>query len=80
MRKGAVIPNECIQVKICIDDTKRRMSGNQNRLTHSAVCQGNENLANEEENNSTHIIFSDSSKQSIAIPESNVAIRSYPLG
>ena len=73
IRKGALIPNDCIEVKICTDDKKRRMSGNKNRLSPSAVCQENENLSNEEGNNSTHIIDSDSSKGNIAIPESNVA-------
>ncbi|EOY07556.1 Uncharacterized protein TCM_021962 isoform 1 [Theobroma cacao] len=73
-RKGAVIPNNCVQVKICVNDTKRRMSGNKNQLSRSAVFQGNENLANEEENNSTHIIDSDSSEGNIAAPDqSNVA-------
>ncbi|XP_017977942.1 PREDICTED: uncharacterized protein LOC18597782 isoform X2 [Theobroma cacao] len=73
-RKGAVIPNNCVQVKICINDTKRRMPGNKNQLSRSAVFQGNENLANEEENNSTHIIDSDSSEGNIAAPDqSNVA-------
>ncbi|XP_022766186.1 uncharacterized protein LOC111311073 isoform X2 [Durio zibethinus] len=70
--KGAVIPNDCIQVNVCSDDKKRGMSGNKNRLSHSAVCQENEILGNEEGNNSTHIIDSDSSKGNIAVPESNV--------
>ncbi|XVF08071.1 hypothetical protein REPUB_Repub06bG0194400 [Reevesia pubescens] len=73
IRKGAVTPNDCIEVKICADNKKRRMSGNKNRLNHSAVCQENENLGIEEGNNSTHIIDSDSSKGNIVIPESNAA-------
>ncbi|XP_021289291.1 uncharacterized protein LOC110420340 isoform X2 [Herrania umbratica] len=73
-RKGAVIPNDYVQVKICINDTKRRMPGNKNQLSHSADSRGNETLANEEENNSTHIIDSDSSEGNIAAPDqSNVA-------
>ncbi|TYG54414.1 hypothetical protein ES288_D09G187700v1 [Gossypium darwinii] len=72
MRKGAVFPNECIEVKICTDNKKRRISGNKNKLCHSAICQENENLGNEE-NNSTHIIDSGSSERNIAILESNVS-------
>ncbi|XWS55681.1 hypothetical protein CRYUN_Cryun09bG0021800 [Craigia yunnanensis] len=75
VQKGVVIPNDCIEVKICSDDKKRRMSGNKNRLNHSAVCQENENLGKEEGNNSTHVIDSDSSKGSFGIPESNVATK-----
>ncbi|TYI65732.1 hypothetical protein E1A91_D09G177100v1 [Gossypium mustelinum] len=72
MRKGAVFPNECIEVKICTDNKKRRISGNKNKLCHSAIRQENENLGNEE-NNSTHIIDSGSSERNIAILESNVS-------
>lgn len=68
-----MIPNDSIEVKICTDDKKRRMSGNKNRLPCSAVCQENENLGNEEGNNSTNIIASDSSKGSPDTHESNVA-------
>lgn len=71
MRKGAVFPNECIEVKICTDNKKRRISGNKNKLCHSAIRQENENLGNEE-NNSTHIIDSGSSERNIAILESDV--------
>ncbi|MBA0713463.1 hypothetical protein Golax_012497 [Gossypium laxum] len=72
MRKGTVFPNECIEVKICTDNKKRRISGNKNKLCHSAIRQENENLGNEE-NNSTHIIDSGSSERNIAILESNVS-------
>ncbi|TYJ19099.1 hypothetical protein E1A91_A09G168600v1 [Gossypium mustelinum] len=72
MRKGAVFPNECIEVKICTDNKKRRISGNKNKLCHSAIRQENENLGNEE-NNSTHIIDSGSSERNIAILESDVS-------
>ncbi|XP_052476590.1 uncharacterized protein LOC105799862 [Gossypium raimondii] len=72
MRKGAVFPNECIEVKICTDNKKRRISGNKNKLCHSAIRQENENLGNEE-NNSTHIIDSGSSERNLAILESNVS-------
>ncbi|KAG8483996.1 hypothetical protein CXB51_023209 [Gossypium anomalum] len=72
MRKGAVFPNECIEVKICTDNKKRRISGNKNKLCHSAIRQVNENLG-DEENNSTHIIDSGSSERNIAILESDVS-------
>lgn len=72
MRKGAVFPNECIEVNICTDNKKRRISGNKNKLCHSAIRQENENLGNEE-NNSTHIIDSDSSERHITILESDVS-------
>ncbi|TYI11063.1 hypothetical protein ES332_A09G184900v1 [Gossypium tomentosum] len=72
MLKGAVFPNECIEVKICTDNKKRRISGNKNKLCHSAIRQENENLGNEE-NNSTHIIDSGSSERNIAILESDVS-------
>ncbi|XVF76618.1 hypothetical protein PTKIN_Ptkin13bG0280700 [Pterospermum kingtungense] len=73
IQKGALISNDSIEVNICTDVKKRRMSGNKNRLSHSAVSQGNENLGNEEGNNSTNIMNSDSSKGSTGIHESNVA-------
>ncbi|XP_039068060.1 uncharacterized protein LOC120214162 [Hibiscus syriacus] len=73
MRKGAVSPNECIEVKICADNQKRRISGNKSKLCHSTVHQENENLAKEEDNNSTPLTVSGSSERNIAIPESNVS-------
>ncbi|OMO97172.1 hypothetical protein COLO4_14830 [Corchorus olitorius] len=74
-RKGAIIPNDGIQVEIHDDDMKRRIPGKKNRSSQPVVCQGNENLANEEENDLTHVIDSDSSNGKIAAAESNVAIR-----
>ncbi|XP_038998726.1 uncharacterized protein LOC120124029 [Hibiscus syriacus] len=72
-REGAVSPNKCIDVKICTDDQKRRISGNKNKLCHSTVRQENEILANEEENISTPFTDSGPSERNIAIPENNVS-------
>ncbi|OMO66242.1 hypothetical protein CCACVL1_21252 [Corchorus capsularis] len=74
-QKGAIISNDGIQVEIRDDDMKRKIPGKKNRSSQPAVCQGNENLANAEENDLTHATDSDSSNGKIAAAESNVAIR-----